>query len=172
MDGEREQLLQVVERLAMVMAETGLPRMAARVYAYVLAEDADRYTARELSEGLGVSLAAISGAVKYLTRIGMIGRERQPGARADSYTIDDDNLWAGVLGSEVGLIEQWEAAVAHAADVLGDSRGGRRLKESQLFFTFLKEDLAEMAQRWDAYRDARGQTSASSDTGPSTQSAT
>ncbi|CAN5858498.1 hypothetical protein BH23ACT5_BH23ACT5_11240 [soil metagenome] len=31
------------------------PRMAARVFAYVLAEDSDRYTAAELAVGLGVS---------------------------------------------------------------------------------------------------------------------
>jgi DNA-binding transcriptional regulator GbsR (MarR family) len=76
-------LEQAVERLGRVLEESGVPRMAARVFAYILAEDRDRYTAAELGEGLQVSPAAISGAVRYLTQTRLVVKERRPSGRGD-----------------------------------------------------------------------------------------
>ena len=49
---------------AFLLTESGVPRMPARVFASVLAEDAGALTAAELAERLQVSPAAISGAVR------------------------------------------------------------------------------------------------------------
>src|SRR6185436_10524901 len=65
-----------VERFALLLDEAGMPRMPARVFAAILADDGGRLTARELAERLSVSPAAISGAVRYLTQAGMIERGR------------------------------------------------------------------------------------------------
>jgi hypothetical protein len=43
-------LAQAVERLGRVLEDSGVPRMPARVFAYILAEDRDRYTAADLAE--------------------------------------------------------------------------------------------------------------------------
>ena len=47
-----------------------MPRMAARIFAYLLAEDADEYTVAELATGPRVSAAAISGSTRYLVDAG------------------------------------------------------------------------------------------------------
>src|SRR5690625_1772012 len=140
----------------MSLSNVGMPRKAARVYAYVLADDADHYTARELGDGLAVSLAAISGATKYLVQVGMIRRIRRPGDRADSYVIDDDDLWASVLTARSDITVRVRDVLAEGADVLGDTRGGRRLRRSELFFEFLQHDLDGMVERWDVYRKEHG----------------
>ena len=44
-----------VERFALLLDEAGMPRMPARAFAAILAEDAGRLTARELAERLAVS---------------------------------------------------------------------------------------------------------------------
>ena len=77
-DQERQALLRLVENFALVLRESGLPPMPARVLAYALADDADRYTASELASGLRVSPAAISGAVRTLVQFGLLRREREP----------------------------------------------------------------------------------------------
>ena len=87
-----DDLLRGVERFALILNGSGMPRMASRVFAYVLAEDSDRYTAAELAEGLRVSPAAISGALRYLLDTRMIFKEREPGTRADLYRIYDDDV--------------------------------------------------------------------------------
>lgn len=41
-EADNQALLRFVERFALVLAENGVPRMAARVFAFALADDADR----------------------------------------------------------------------------------------------------------------------------------
>jgi predicted transcriptional regulator len=142
-------LLRFVERFALVMTESGVPRMPARVFAYVLAEDADTYTASDLASGLRVSPAAISGAVRYLVQVGLLAKEREPGARSDSYRIYDDDLWFAIFSQRDELLRRWEEGLADGINVLdSNSRGGRRLRESKAFFAFFRAELAEMMNRW------------------------
>ena len=156
-ESERATLLKVVERLGIIMAESGIPRMPARVFAYILAEDAEMYTAGELAEGLGVSPAAISGAVRYLVQTGLVSKERMPGKRADHYRIDDDDVWGGMLGQRGPVLQRWAVAFEDAAADLGHERpGARRLDEGRLFFEFMIEDQRDMVERWHAYRARRG----------------
>lgn len=148
-----DRLLRFVERLALVFAESGIPRMPARVFAYVLADDADRYTAGELATGLRVSPAAISGAVRYLVQVGLLGREREPGTRSDVYRIYDDDIWSRIFLPRTELLDRWVAAAAEGVESLGTDRpGGRRLEETREFFAFLRADLPKMMQRWQEHR--------------------
>src|SRR5215468_2405986 len=81
-----------IERFASVLVEAGIPPMPARVFSALLVTDSGRLTAAELTELLGASPAAISGAVRYLEHVGMIGRQREPGSRRDVYLLRND-LW-------------------------------------------------------------------------------
>ncbi len=146
-------LLRFVERFALVLGEAGLPRMPARVFAFALADDADRYTAAELSDGLRVSPAAISGAVRWLVRVGLLGKEREPGSRADQYRIYDDDVWYAISMQRVPLLRRWEEAVAEGVAALGvDRAGGRRLRETQEFFAFMREETPRMLERWQEHK--------------------
>ncbi|MGH8776583.1 MAG: GbsR/MarR family transcriptional regulator [Jiangellaceae bacterium] len=148
-----DELLRFVERFALVLVQSGIPRMPARVFAYVLADDADRYTAGELAAGLRVSPAAISGAVRYLVQVGLVAKEREPGARVDTYRIYDDDVWSAILRQREPVIRRWQEILAEGADILGvDRRGGRRLQESLQFFTFVLEELPWQLERWQEYR--------------------
>lgn len=152
---DEESLLRFVERFAMVLADSGMSRMPARVFAYVLAEDAERYTAAELARGLRVSLAAISGAVRQLVQLGLLAREREPGARSDSYRIYDDDVWGTILTQRSGMIKMYEEAVAAGVELLGtDSRGGRRLRQTREFYAFLRAEQPHLIERWRAHRQA------------------
>lgn len=145
----QEALLRFVERFALVMVEAGMPRMPARVFAYVLADDATRYTARELSEGLRVSPAAISGAVRYLVHTGMLTREREPGSRSDHYTIDDEDVWQRIYEQRLPLLQKWIDELTEGIAQLGtDRRGGQRLRETRAYLRFTLEELTAMLERW------------------------
>ena len=50
-DDDRTRLLRFVERFALALRDAGMAPMAARVLAYALADDADRYTAGDLASG-------------------------------------------------------------------------------------------------------------------------
>jgi DNA-binding transcriptional regulator GbsR (MarR family) len=147
-------LLRAVERFAQTLETAGMPRMAARVFAYVLAEDADRYTAAELAEGLRVSPAAISGAVRYLVDARLLFREREPGMRGDLFRVYDDDVWSAIMAARVPVLDQFVVGIDEAIRLVGeDSPGGHRLVETREFFRFMQREMGAMMERWRRHRD-------------------
>jgi hypothetical protein len=148
-----DDLLRFVERFAMVLAESGIPRMPARVFAYVLAEDSERYTAAELASGLRISLAAVSGAVRYLVQVGLLAREREPGSRSDHYRIFDEDVWGMIVSKRLPLIQAHEDAAAEGAKLLRPgSPGAWRMRETQEFYAFLRSEQHQFIERWRRHR--------------------
>lgn len=153
-DFDDDALLRAVERIGLLLTEAGMPRMPARVFAYVLAEDADRYTARELAEGLRVSPAAISGAVRYLVQAGLLDKGREPQARSDHYRIYDEDVWSAIAAQRIPLLERWEAIIAEAVQQLPHgSRGRRRLRETQAYYRFIAAESPRLMERWREQKD-------------------
>lgn len=152
---DRETLLRFVERFAMALANVGMARMPARVFAYVLADDAERYTAAELASALRVSPAAISGAVRTLVQARLVGKEREPGARVDTYRVYDADLWHTITMQREQLIEPFERLAAEGAELLGpDTPGGRRMRETQEFYAFMRRKLAGLLAEWQHHKRA------------------
>lgn len=150
---EQERLLRVTERIALLFSGAGIPRMAARVFAYVLTDDADRYTAAELAEGLRISPAAVSGAVRYLVDQRLLFRTREPGVRADVYRIYDDDVWSTIMDARLPLLGVWEQALDEAITEIGTGRrGGQRLVETKEFWAFMRTEMGAAMERWKRHR--------------------
>ncbi|WP_222721508.1 GbsR/MarR family transcriptional regulator, partial [Actinomadura sp. HBU206391] len=146
-------LLQFVEKFALLLHESGMPRMSARVFAYVLADDAEIYTAGELAAGLQVSPAAISMAVRHLVQIGLLARERQPGARTDHYRVYDDDVWSAITLQRVPLLKRSEDFLAEGLELLDPDRpGGRRIHETLEFYRFFRTEMPLLVERWQNHR--------------------
>lgn len=170
-----QDLLRFVERFAIILSDAGMARMPARVFAYALADDADSYTAADFAQALRVSPAAISGAVRDLVQAGLLGREREPGQRADTYRVYDDNLWHTIVLQRTNLIGPFEQLAAEGAELLGvDTPGGRRMAETREFYAFLRRKLPQLLAEWHQLRRSlfprpptRQRRSASAITNPS-----
>lgn len=144
-----------IEQLAALLAESGMPRMAARAYVCVLVDDAGQLTAAELADRLQASPAAISGAVRYCVQVGLLVRGREPGTRRDSYGLGADDPWAGAVLRREPMLARWEATMSDGARLFGTDRpAGRRLHDSQRFLAFLREELPQLLERWNARKDA------------------
>ena len=151
--GDQERVrARIVEDLSVVLEDAGVPRMPARLFAFALASDQDAHTAREFADGLEVSPAAVSGAVRYLVQTSLVRRERRRGERADVYVIDHENPWVTVVASRAPWLERGAAVLNRASDELdGSSVGRMRLARSADFFDFLIEDVNGLTERWAAY---------------------
>ncbi|MEU0860712.1 GbsR/MarR family transcriptional regulator [Streptomyces griseofuscus] len=144
-----------VEHFAAQLVEAGMTRMPSRVFAALLASDTGTLTSAELGEQLRISPAAVSGAVRYLSQVHMVSREREPGSRRERYRVHSDQ-WYEALTSRNAIIKRWEDALREGVTSLGaDTPAGRRLAETLDFFEFIERDVAEMMERWRAYRDAK-----------------
>lgn len=147
MNEENESTLRFVERFGLLLTEAGMPRMPARVFALILAANEGRLTAAEIGERLGISPAAVSGAVRYLVQVGMVVRGREPGARRDDYRLHDE-LWYEVYAYRGEMLRRWEQAMADGAELLQGTPAGQRIAETREFFAFLQDELPAMMDRW------------------------
>src|SRR5829696_4396999 len=113
-----------VQHLGGALADAGLARLPARVFAALLATEEGRLTSSELATLLEVSPAGVSGAVRYLTQVRMIRRERERGSRRDVYVVMDD-AWHDLLMQRDQIYAPILAAFVEARGVLGeDTRAG------------------------------------------------
>ena len=140
-----------IERMGGVLADAGLARLPARVFAALVVDDDGRMTAAELADTLGVSPAGVSGAVKTLTQISFVHRERERGSRRDVYVVDDD-VWIHAMMQESRTYAPMQTALTSALDDLGDAPSRRRLLMMLEFLRFMEEEMVSLATRWDERR--------------------
>jgi len=140
------------ERMGGALTQAGLPRVPSLVFSALLVDDDGRMTAAELAETLELSPASISGAVNYLAQLGMLRRERERGSRRDLYVVDDD-AWHGTLMRRDQLYAPMIAALTAGLRSLGDdSPAHQRLMLTREFLTFVDEEMAGLAEKWDQRR--------------------
>lgn len=150
-----ESVARFVERFGSSLTNAGMPRLPSRVFAALIAAPDGRLTAADLAEQLSVSPAAISGAVRYLTQVHLIHREREPGSRRDVFVVADD-AWHGAMLQSSRVYEPLRQALADGVEAVGgpSSRAGQRLQLSVDFLSFLATELEGVAARWEARRRA------------------
>jgi DNA-binding transcriptional regulator GbsR (MarR family) len=139
-----------VEMFGAALAEAGLPSLPSRVFSALLMDDDGRMTSAELTELLGVSAAAVSGAVKYLSNLQMIRREREPGSRRDVYVVDDD-AWHGMMVRRDRLYAPLLRALDSALDDHGPGDPAhQRILLSAEFLRFVDTEMSKLAEGWAA----------------------
>jgi predicted transcriptional regulator len=141
-----------VERMGAALSDAGLQRLPSRVFAALTSDDDGRMTSAELVEALGVSPASVSGAVRYLSQIGFIHRERERGGRRDVYVVDDDAWLQAMLREE----QVYGPMVTALDDAVGSLPAGsaarRRLVLMREFLVFVGQEMDGIAERWQARR--------------------
>lgn len=144
-----------VERFAAALTEAGVPRMPARVFAALMADDTGRLSAAELATRLHASPAAISGGVRYLAQVNLVSREREPGSRRDVIVVHGE-VWYEAMVRRDAILVRWEDALRDGIQVLGgDTPAGRRLTDTLEFFEFVGKELPALLERWRAVKGRR-----------------
>ncbi|MEU7853226.1 MarR family transcriptional regulator [Nonomuraea sp. NPDC049141] len=143
-----EAVHELEEQFTVLMIQTGLPRMTARVLTCLYTTDSGSLTAAELVQRLQVSPASISKAIGELEQQELIRRERDPRRRRDRYIIDDDVWFRSWLASARQNATLAEFA-RKGAEVLGATTpAGTRLQDAGRFFEHVGQDMIQAAERW------------------------
>ena len=140
------------EQAAAMMTAAGMPRMPARVMMALVGSPDEGYTAAELAERLGVSAAAVSGAVRYLQSIHIIHRLPHRGRPARPVRHRRRRLARGA--------DRQHAAVRAPRRLRRPGRGREhgaplsvaRARNMSEFFRFLARRMPELLDEWDAER--------------------
>ena len=94
--------------------------------------------------GLEVSAAAVSGAVRYLTQVHIIGKERERGSRRDVYVVADD-AWHDAMMSRDRCSAQLERGGA-GLDAVGGGAQRRRPPPAAVASSSSTSSPSEMAR--------------------------
>jgi DNA-binding transcriptional ArsR family regulator len=130
-----------VEQFVLLMVKTGLPRMAARVFASLVTTDSGALTAAELVQQLRVSPASVSKAIGYLEGLELVRRERDL-RRRERYIIDDD-LWLRTWMTDARRHARWAGTAQQGAEIFGGATpAGARLDHMGQFFARLANDMS------------------------------
>jgi DNA-binding transcriptional ArsR family regulator len=153
MPRDEQGLKAAVDQSAAVLTAAGFPRMPARVLMALVVADRGGLTASELGEQLGVSAAAISGAVRYLEQIGILHRLPQPGSRRDKWEFLDDAWYTALMAKSpiYGVIAELGD---RAADAIGDetAAGALRAREMARFYRFVDTRMPDLMREWETLR--------------------
>lgn len=152
MSGAEHPGLGPAEQAAAMLTTAGMARMPARVMMALVGSPDEGYTAAELGDRLGVSAAAVSGAVRYLQAMRLIHRVSRPGDRRDRYDLTDD-AWHGMLTANAPLY----ASLADHMDRIADENTSApqsvaRARGIADFLRFLAARLPSLVDEWEAQR--------------------
>ena len=145
------------ERMAALFTVAGFPRMSSRVLMTLMLSPDAALTADQLKERLGISSAAVSGAIKYLERLGMVRRRAHRGSRKELYELPEPAWYTASLRqppfyNEIAALLPDGIAVA---EQVGAAEPLARLSEMQGFFEFLRVRMPQLYDEWVQQRSAR-----------------
>lgn len=156
MDHERRAALhrglEATEQAAAMLTAAGVPRMPARVMMALAGSPDEGYTAAEIADRLGVSAAAVSGAVRYLVSMRLVHRRSRPGDRRDRYDLAEDS-WEGVVTTNAPLYARLADHLERiAAENASAPASAARARDTADFLRFLAERMPRLAAEWRAGR--------------------
>jgi hypothetical protein len=142
--------VEAAEQAAAMLTAVGMPRMPARVMMALAGSPDEGYTAADLADRLGVSAAAVSGAVRYLVSMRLIHRLSRPGDRRDRYDLAEDS-WAGMISANAPLYGMLAASLDRIADENPAApASAARAHEIADFLRFLADRMPQLAAEWRA----------------------
>ena len=142
-----------VERVAGMGATQGLPRMAGRIWAWLLICDPAEQTGADLARELHASRGSISSMARLLEAPGLIHRTTRRGDRREYFGIAPGSVDA-VVHARLPAIVAWrritEDGLRLVADRSPDSQA--RLRELHEAYAFFERDFPHSLERYEAAR--------------------
>jgi len=158
-DAERAREERVlIEDYGLLFEEMGGTRMEGRVLAWLLLADPPEQSLTEIADGLGVSKAAVSTAVRSRLQARAVERVSEPGRRGDYYRTIPGKLEDVLRLDHATLLGR---LVDRSLELVADKDQTRPnyalLHEMRDFIDFITAEMPGLMSRWQAHR-AAGQT--------------
>jgi DNA-binding transcriptional regulator GbsR (MarR family) len=144
-----EQESELVERMAQMLADGGMPHVAGRIWAYLLICEPPQQSAADLAAALQASRGAISGAVRILATAGLIRRAKRPGERHETFSVPPGAIVA-VLNARLPVTRMWRQLADDGLELLRDRTPEQRarLQEVRDVYAFMEQELPTMIERF------------------------
>ncbi len=149
-----------VEQVSMLLERDGLPRMAGRIFAWLLVCEPPEQTMEDLGAAVQGSKASMSTMTRLLVQSGLVEKVRTLGARRDQFRVQPGQ-WQKLWRARIELIQQATALAERGLDLLAGRPAGSRIRLEELhrqyrfFGKHFPELLDRLEREWPAGSGAR-----------------
>jgi len=142
-----------VEEVGVLFELEGLPRMAGRIFGWLLISDPPYQSPADLIDALQASKASISTMTRLLLQIGVIERISRPGQRRDYFQIKP-NVWSELTRKRQAQIRAFRELAEQGLRLMAgsDPKLRQRLEEMHDIHTFWERELPLLFARWEQQR--------------------
>ena len=139
-----------VEEVGIVFEQTGLPRMAGRIFGWLLISDPPYQSLTELADALMASKGSISTTTRFLVQLGLIERFVIPGERHKHFQLRQDALRHTMKRGLEEEIKMFRQLAEHGLELVERKAFPNRrwLEEMRDSYTFLEQEFPIMMERW------------------------
>jgi len=143
-----------LEEVGLVFEKTGLPRMAGRLFGWLLIADPPYQSPAELAEALMASKGSVSTNVRLLMQLGLIERYVIPGERHDHYRLREDAMRRTVQHGLEDEIKMFLDLAERGLELMRGEPSTRRawLEQMRDRYLFLGEEFPALMDRFDKGR--------------------
>jgi DNA-binding transcriptional regulator GbsR (MarR family) len=149
-----EQEAEFVEQVGVMLSAGGMPRMAGRLWAWLLICEPPEQTAADLADALHASRGSISGMTRLLLTVGLIRKSTRRGDRREYFSVPP-GATIGILRARHPQTIAWRQLAERGLELLAhrspESRG--RLQEVRDVYAFMERELPAMLDRFEKDRD-------------------
>src|SRR3972149_1745571 len=130
-----------IEEVGVVVEQTGLPRMAGRLFGWLLISDPPYQSPSELAGVLQASKGSISTSIRLLSQMGLIERHIIPGSRHDNFRLPEDAIKKIIRHGLEQEIKMFRSLAERGLDLMKAIPAKRKawLKEMQRRYAYLEK---------------------------------
>ena len=147
------ELHEQVEKFSLIFERFGFPRMAGRMFAFMLLRDEPLTTQSELTEALNASTGSVSTMIRLLEQLGFVERVSLVGKRRDHFRLTEDPLLEMSMRRIEGSKEMIDIIAAARASKNIGPRADARLARAQSFYEFFAVEMTRALREWKEQQD-------------------
>jgi DNA-binding transcriptional regulator GbsR (MarR family) len=139
-----------IEESGILFEMVGLPRMAGRIFGWLLISNPPHQSPNELAEVLQASKGSISTITRLLTQLGLIERISLPGQRRDYFRVKPDS-WTQLMHQRMAHVTAFRQLAERGLKLMAGTQPQlqERLEEMRDIHAFCEQELPLMLERWE-----------------------
>jgi len=141
---------QFIEDVGILYGEMGLPRMAGRIFGWLLLCEPPHESAEQLATIVEAGKGSISSMTRLLIQAGMVERIGIP-ARRDTYYRIRSGSWSEFMRNRLANLTAMRKLAERGLDLIADRtpESRQRLQELRNFHAFLEREIPSMLDRYE-----------------------
>lgn len=141
---------QFIEDVGILYGDMGFPRMAGRIFGWLLLCEPPHQSAEQLATIVEASKGSISSMTRFLIQMGMVEKIGIPGKRDTYYKIRSES-WAELMRNHLAHLSNMRRLAERGLEIIADKspESRQRLEALRDFHAFLEREIPSLLDRYE-----------------------